>query len=80
MRIESKKLLLNKTSSWGGDDMSTGDKRKQRDELSEADREQILRLDIEKQQLKEREAIAQAKLELYEDRIQEIIGGGDIDN
>ena len=60
--------------------MSTGDKRKQRDELSEADREQILRLDIEKQQLKEREAIAQAKLELYEDRIQEIIGGGDIDN
>ena len=38
----------------GGDGMSTGDKRKQRDELSETDREQILRLNTEKQQLKER--------------------------
>ena len=43
--------------------MSTRDKHKQMDELSGADRNQILRLDIKKQELKEKVAIAQAKKE-----------------
>jgi hypothetical protein len=63
---------------------STGDKRKQRDELSEDDRDYIQVLDFERQELEVKMALAKEDFEYWEGRIQEtiakkknILGGGE---
>ena len=80
-RDESKKLLLKQRTPQGGGESgnldlkkkSTGDKCKRRDELSEDDSDYIQILDIDRQELQVKMAMAKREFEYWEGQIQETI-------